>query len=76
VTADDPTTWQRSSVCLPTDCVEVATHAHEVWIRDSADPGGPVLRITGPAWRRFINRVAAQDGIVACHDAMDGNRGV
>jgi hypothetical protein len=76
VTADDPTTWRRSSACLPTDCVEVASHAHEVWIRDSADPWGPVLRITGAAWRSFISRIMAEGGIAARHNVEDGNPGV
>lgn len=76
MTADDPTTWRRSSACLPTDCVEVATHTHEVWIRDSADPTGTVLRIPGTTWRIFISRIVAEGGIATHHDAGDGNPGV
>jgi hypothetical protein len=36
-------------------CVEMAvTGEHEVLVRDSKDPGGPVLALTPPQWRAFI----------------------
>lgn len=56
--SDLPTTWRRSSTCVPSDCVEVAIRGHDVWIRDSADPYGAVLRVPGTVWRQFIHRVA------------------
>jgi hypothetical protein len=42
----------------------VAIHAQEVWVRDSADPCGPVLRVPRTAWRSFMRRIAA-NGILA-----------
>ena len=56
--SDTPTAWRRSSACIPSNCVEVAGRGHDVWIRDSADPAGPVLHVAGPAWRQFLRLVA------------------
>lgn len=36
------------------NCVEVASHCGEVWVRDSKDPDGPVLRFTDAEWVAFI----------------------
>jgi hypothetical protein len=58
VASDLPTAWRRSSACIPTNCVEVAARGHEVLIRDSASPYGPVLRVPGTAWRQFIRHIA------------------
>jgi hypothetical protein len=35
------------------NCVEVATVPGTVAVRDSKDPHGPALAVTGPAWRSF-----------------------
>lgn len=40
-------------------CVEVAAHCDEVWVRDSKDPGGPVLRFTPAEWRAFLEGIGA-----------------
>jgi hypothetical protein len=63
--ADVPMAWRRSSACIPSNCVEVASDGHEVWIRDSAAPAGPVLHVTGPAWREFLRRLAAREALAA-----------
>jgi len=39
------------------DCVEVATTADVVGVRDSKDPDGPVLVFTPDAWRTFVDAV-------------------
>ncbi|PGH44668.1 DUF397 domain-containing protein [Micromonospora sp. WMMA1996] len=40
-------------------CVEVADGvAGVVGVRDSKDPGGPVLVFTPPAWRAFVAHLA------------------
>lgn len=51
--------WRKSSACLPSDCVEVAsTHGH-VLIRDSADKaGGHVLMFCSGRWSAFIRDLA------------------
>ncbi|WP_089154137.1 DUF397 domain-containing protein [Micromonospora sp. NBS 11-29] len=37
------------------DCVEVADNlSNLVGVRDSKDPGGPVLVFAAPAWRAFV----------------------
>ncbi|WBC16173.1 DUF397 domain-containing protein [Micromonospora sp. WMMA1998] len=41
------------------DCVEVADGvAGVVGVRDSKDPGGPVLVFAPPAWRAFVAHLA------------------
>jgi hypothetical protein len=41
------------------DCVEVADGADFVLVRDSKDPGGPVLTFTLPEWKAFVAGVKA-----------------
>jgi hypothetical protein len=41
------------------NCVEVATSATEVAVRDSKDPEGPVLSYGVGAWREFIGAIRA-----------------
>jgi Domain of unknown function (DUF397) len=49
-------TWRRSGACQGADstCVEVAVDAQEVWVRDSKDGGGPVLRFSRAEWAAFL----------------------
>ncbi|MBV7699225.1 DUF397 domain-containing protein [Streptomyces sp. TRM70350] len=39
------------------NCLEVATHPTAVHIRDSKDPGGPVLSVSPDTWRTFLGRL-------------------
>ncbi|HEY3734780.1 MAG TPA: DUF397 domain-containing protein [Streptosporangiaceae bacterium] len=51
-------TWRKSTRSSGNgECVEIATSAETVAIRDSKDPDGPKLTITRPAWAAFIHRV-------------------
>lgn len=52
--------WQRSSRCDSSSCVEVASLDNEIVVRDSKDPQGPVLRFTRNEWIAFIGGV--EDG--------------
>ncbi len=57
--------WRKSSHSGNNggQCVEVALHAHGAsacLVRDSKDPGGPVLDFTPAEWRAFI--VGVRDG--------------
>jgi hypothetical protein len=51
---EDGLIWTRSSHCADSACVEVARRDGEVLVRDSKDPGGPVLRFTGGEWAAFV----------------------
>lgn len=47
--------WRKSSLTDNT-CVEVQCNCHvdEILVRDSKDPGGPVLKFTRDEWKAFI----------------------
>jgi len=51
--------WFKSSLSFSnSNCVEVASlPADEIGVRDSKDPGGPVLRFTPGEWRAFLGGV-------------------
>jgi hypothetical protein len=51
--------WRKSSRSGPTggNCVEVAAAPDRVAVRDSKDPGGPVLTFSPVAWRSFVRRL-------------------
>jgi hypothetical protein len=55
-------TWQKSNRSGPysDDCVEVAFVADAVAVRDSKNPGGPVLLFTHGEWDAFVG--GAKDG--------------
>jgi hypothetical protein len=49
------TNWKKSSYSgYNGECVEVATGPEEVMVRDSKNPGGPVLVLTPEAWAEFL----------------------
>ncbi|MEU2226114.1 DUF397 domain-containing protein [Streptomyces sp. NPDC018347] len=52
--------WYKSSYSDSSDindCVEVATTPTAVHIRDSKTPDTARLRVTPPAWTRFVTHV-------------------
>lgn len=49
--------WHRSSRCNGGSCVEVAARADLVFVRNSADPSGPVLVLSRARWSWLISRV-------------------
>ncbi len=52
--------WIKSSYSVNEgQCVEIATLDNGTAIRDSKDPGGPVLRFTSAQWRAFLGAVKA-----------------
>ena len=44
-----------------TNCVEVAELLERIAVRDSKDPGGPVLAFTDVEWQGFLGGVRAGD---------------
>lgn len=47
-------TWRKSSHSgNGGNCVEVSTHDHQIHIRHSKDPTGPVIILTPRAWATF-----------------------
>jgi Domain of unknown function (DUF397) len=54
----DDRAWRTSSYSGGQgNCVEVADHANRVFVRDTQDLAGPVLRFSRAAWRRFADQV-------------------
>ncbi|MEV6316257.1 DUF397 domain-containing protein [Streptomyces sp. NPDC051776] len=56
------TEWRKSSHSEEVgDCVEIATAPHAVAIRDSKDPGGPVLTFSPASFAAFVAAAAGGD---------------
>jgi Domain of unknown function (DUF397) len=51
--------WHKSSYSNGAggNCLEMADANREALVRDSKDPGGPILRFSGGAWGRFVGAV-------------------
>lgn len=51
--------WHKSSYSNGSggNCVEVATTEPHIRVRDSKDPGGPVLAFSAAAWAAFIGEI-------------------
>ncbi|MGI8309008.1 DUF397 domain-containing protein [Saccharopolyspora hattusasensis] len=56
--------WRKSSRSVGSgqggNCVEVAFAGPAVAVRDSKDPGGPVLAFPASSWAAFLARVAGR----------------
>lgn len=46
--------WLKSSACVPGNCVEVAFGERAVFVRDSKNPSGPILKFSPDEWRDFL----------------------
>jgi hypothetical protein len=51
--------WTHAAACASGDCVQVAPCEGGVMVRDSKDPGGPVLSFTALEWTTFRDAVKA-----------------
>jgi hypothetical protein len=56
---NETTSWRKSSRCGTNACVEVAEVDGQYLVRDSKNPGGPVLSFTPEEWTAFVAGVAA-----------------
>ena len=52
--------WHKSSYSANGNCAEVADGCGEVHVRDSKDPGGPVLTFTRAEWEEFTTGIRAR----------------
>lgn len=56
--------WRKSSHSSGNGaCVEVAETGGIIAVRDSKDPGGPVLRFRPDEWASFLGRTAEEGAI-------------
>jgi Domain of unknown function (DUF397) len=55
----EPAQWRKSTRCDANSCVEVAVLPDAVAIRNSTDPGGPVLSFGRDVWRGFVRSIHA-----------------
>jgi hypothetical protein len=58
--------WFKGSRSDSGNCVEVAFVDNGVWVRDSKDPGGPILRFSADSWRAFVADVPVRPEDIAC----------
>ena len=55
------TSWKKSSRSASSNCVEIRrTENNSVQVRDSKNPGGPILTFTRTQWNAFI--INTKDG--------------
>ncbi|RBQ14014.1 DUF397 domain-containing protein [Spongiactinospora rosea] len=53
-------TWRKSSYSTNGgDCIEIATSAPSVFVRDSKNPEGGILAFGQDEWRTFLARIKA-----------------
>jgi hypothetical protein len=55
------TVWRKSSRSSSGNCVEIASLAGVIVVRDSKDTAGPVLTFGTKSWRQFLTGI--RDGI-------------
>jgi len=63
--------WLKSTASIDDtgDCVEVASTDNHVWVRNSRNSNGPVLRFTLNEWRAFLVRI--RSGQFDCSEPTD-----
>ena len=55
---NDPDGWKKSTISGGgNECVEVRIAGHEVLVRHSMSPGGPVLAFSSDEWMEFIDAI-------------------
>jgi hypothetical protein len=56
-----PSPWHTSSFSGTGNCVEVRMTPSNVLVRDTKDPGGPILCFTPDEWQAFLQGVRASE---------------
>lgn len=46
--------WVKSQFCDTSSCVEAMRVENEIWMRDSKDPDGPILKFPAREWSQFM----------------------
>ncbi|MCK2221762.1 DUF397 domain-containing protein [Actinomadura sp. ATCC 31491] len=55
---DGTPSWRTASRCSNGDCVEVALLSPDtVGVRDTKNPGGPVITFSSHDWTTFVKRI-------------------
>ena len=52
--------WRRPGRCNHGECVEVGHGPSVIGVRDSKNPGGPVLHVTPRTWQAFLRSLTGQ----------------
>jgi hypothetical protein len=52
--------WRKSSWSAAHNCTEVRSLGAHVEVRDSKDPGGPVLAFSAGDWNAFLEEIKAR----------------
>jgi hypothetical protein len=57
----DPVVWRKSVFSGANSCVEVAFVSGHVWVRDSKNQQGAILRFTAGEWQSFLRGVRSNE---------------
>jgi hypothetical protein len=57
----DPVVWRKSVFSGANSCVEMAFVKDHVWLRDSKNKRGPILRFTVSEWQAFLRGVQGHE---------------
>ena len=57
--AERPSVWRKSSFSANGDCLELMSDAGGVWLRDSKDQSGVVLRLSRSQWATVVLAIKA-----------------
>ena len=49
-----PLSWKKSTASAGGACVEIAKTGEVILIRDSKDPSGSILSVSGKQWMAFL----------------------
>jgi hypothetical protein len=62
--SETPINWRKSSFSQNGDCVEESYAGDHVYVRDSKDPSGAMLKLTCDEWRSFLSSICSSQSRV------------